>query len=71
MLREPLLDGPVRERRIAGLKVTGARITGRPDLKHGTVGHPVRLRFRHFDEAPDLYGAQVGAWSRPTRRCRG
>ncbi|MGW3458226.1 membrane-associated oxidoreductase [Streptomyces olivaceoviridis] len=61
VLRELLLDGPVREGRIAGLKVTGARITGRLDLKYGTVGHPVRLRSCHFDEAPDLYGAQVGA----------
>ncbi|QTD98383.1 hypothetical protein [Streptomyces cyanogenus] len=61
VLRELLLDGPVREGRIAGLKVTGARITGRLDLKYGTVGHPVRLRSCHFEEAPDLYGAQVGA----------
>ncbi|CAM5483147.1 hypothetical protein GCM10010345_10910 [Streptomyces canarius] len=61
VLRELLLDGPVREGRIAGLTVTGARITGRLDLEYGTVGHPVRLRFCHFDEAPDLYGAQVGA----------
>ncbi|MFF4574397.1 membrane-associated oxidoreductase [Streptomyces sp. NPDC001410] len=61
VLRELLLDGPVREGRIAGLKVTGARITGCLDLKYGTVGHPVRLRFCHFEEAPDLYGAQVVA----------
>ncbi|WP_251093268.1 membrane-associated oxidoreductase [Streptomyces sp. Caat 7-52] len=61
VLRELLLDGPVRAGRIAGLKVTGARITGRLDLKYGTVGHPVRLRSCHFEEAPDLYGAQVGA----------
>ncbi|MGW1914923.1 membrane-associated oxidoreductase [Streptomyces sp. NPDC002076] len=59
VLRELLLDGPVRDGRIAGLKVWGARITGRLDLKYGTVGHPVRLRCCHFEEAPDLYGARV------------
>ncbi|MFF4207970.1 membrane-associated oxidoreductase [Streptomyces sp. NPDC001796] len=61
VLRALLLDGPERDGRIAGLKVRGARITGRLDLKYGTVGHPVRLRFCHFEEAPDLYGAQVVA----------
>ncbi|MEU6771390.1 membrane-associated oxidoreductase [Streptomyces sp. NPDC046759] len=61
VLRELLLDGPVGEGRIAGLKVTGARITGRLDLDHGTVGHPVRLRSCHFDQAPRLYAAQVVA----------
>lgn len=61
VLRALLLDGPVREGRIAGLKVTGARITGRLDLKYGTVTHPVRLRSCHFEQAPELYGAQVGA----------
>ncbi|MFF7751257.1 membrane-associated oxidoreductase [Streptomyces sp. NPDC007971] len=59
VLRELLLGGPVRTGRTAGLKVAGARITGCLDLKYGTVGHPVRLRFCHFEEAPDLYGAQV------------
>ncbi|WP_031159016.1 hypothetical protein [Streptomyces durhamensis] len=61
VLRELLLDGPVREGRIAGLKVWGARITGRLDLRYGTVAHPVRLRSCHFEEAPDLYGARVVA----------
>ncbi|GAA3129365.1 membrane-associated oxidoreductase [Streptomyces echinatus] len=61
VLRELLLDGPVRAGRTAGLKVWGARITGRLDLKYGKVGHPVRLRGCHFEQAPDLYGAQVGA----------
>ncbi|POX53186.1 membrane-associated oxidoreductase [Streptomyces sp. Ru72] len=61
VLRALLLDGPVRDGRIAGLKVWGARVTGRLDLKYGTVGHPVRLRQCHFEEAPDLYGAHIGA----------
>ncbi|MGQ5637290.1 MULTISPECIES: membrane-associated oxidoreductase [unclassified Streptomyces] len=61
VLRELLLGGPVREGRVAGLKVTGARITGRLDLTYGTVGHPVRLRHCHFEQAPDLYGARMVA----------
>lgn len=58
-LRELLLAGPVREDRTAGLKVRGARITGRLDLKYGTVAHAVRLRHCHFEQAPDLYGARM------------
>jgi hypothetical protein len=61
VLRELLLDGPVREGRIAGLKVTGARITGKLNLMYGTVGHSVRLRSCHFEEEPNLYGARVVA----------
>ncbi|MBL1080874.1 membrane-associated oxidoreductase [Streptomyces actinomycinicus] len=61
VLRELLLDGPVREGRIAGLKVWGARITGVLDLMYGTVEHPVRLRGCHFDEVPNLYGATIPA----------
>ncbi|MFG2883262.1 membrane-associated oxidoreductase [Streptomyces sp. NPDC048297] len=61
VLRELLLDGPVREGRIAGLKVKGARITGKLDLKYGTVGHSVRLRSCHFEEEPDLYAARIVA----------
>lgn len=61
VLRELLLAGPVRNGRTAGLKLWGARITGRLDLTYGTVGHPVRLRFCHFDEAPDLYAARIVA----------
>ncbi|MQY32733.1 hypothetical protein SRB17_06870 [Streptomyces sp. RB17] len=61
VLRELLLDGPVREGRIAGLKVWGARITGVLHLMYGTVDHPVRLRACFFDETPNLYGARVPA----------
>ncbi|AKJ13353.1 membrane-associated oxidoreductase [Streptomyces incarnatus] len=61
VLRELLLGGPVREGRIAGLKVWGARITGELHLMYGTVDHPVRLRACHFDEAPNLYGARIRA----------
>ncbi|WP_431046220.1 membrane-associated oxidoreductase [Streptomyces sp. P1-3] len=59
VLRALLLDGPSRDGEIAGLKVWGARITGHLDLKYGAVDHPVRLRSCHFEQAPDLYGAQL------------
>ncbi|MER6128243.1 membrane-associated oxidoreductase [Streptomyces sp. NPDC001795] len=61
VLRALLLDGPARGGEIAGLKVWGARITGVLHLMYGTVGHPVRLRSCHFDEVPNLYGAQIKA----------
>ncbi|MEW2623549.1 membrane-associated oxidoreductase [Streptomyces sp. NPDC048106] len=61
VLRELLLAGPVREGRTPGLKVAGARITGRLDLKYGTVACAVRLRGCHFEQAPDLYGARIVA----------
>ncbi|MEV8316406.1 membrane-associated oxidoreductase [Streptomyces sp. NPDC059900] len=61
VLRALLIDGPTRDGEIAGLKLWGARITGRLDLMYGTVEHPVRLRSCHFEETPNLYGAQVRA----------
>ncbi|TGB08863.1 membrane-associated oxidoreductase [Streptomyces sp. MZ04] len=61
VLRALLLNGPTRDGEIAGLKLTGARITGRLDLMYGTVEHPVRLRSCHFEQTPNLYGAQVRA----------
>ena len=61
VLRALLLNGPTRDGEIAGLKLMGARITGRLDLMYGTVEHPVRLRSCYFEEPPNLYGAQVRA----------
>ncbi|MDX3584408.1 membrane-associated oxidoreductase [Streptomyces europaeiscabiei] len=61
VLRTLLIDGPVRDGEIAGLKLTGARITGRLDLTYGTIDHPIRLRSCHFEHAPHLYGAQIRA----------
>ncbi|MWA09073.1 membrane-associated oxidoreductase [Streptomyces sp. BA2] len=59
VLRALLLNGPTRDGEITGMKLTGARVTGRLDLRYGTVEHPLRLRSCHFDETPNLYGAQV------------
>ncbi|MFC8124040.1 membrane-associated oxidoreductase [Streptomyces sp. NPDC057302] len=59
VLRALLLNGPTQDGEIAGMKLTGARITGYLNLMYGTVEHPVRLRSCHFDEAPNLNGAQI------------
>ncbi|MEV8022438.1 membrane-associated oxidoreductase [Streptomyces sp. NPDC086554] len=61
VLRALLLNGPTRDGEIAGLKLLGARITGRLELMYGTVEYPVRMRACHFDETPNLYGAHVPA----------
>lgn len=59
VLRALLVDGPRQDGEIAGMKVWGARITGVLNLKFGTIHSPVRLRACHFEEPPDLYGAQL------------
>src|SRR5436309_4251468 len=61
VLRALLLNGPVRDGEIAGLKLTGARITGRLHLMYGMVEHAIRLRHCHFEKRPNLYGAQLRA----------
>ncbi|MET7903408.1 membrane-associated oxidoreductase [Streptomyces sp. NPDC005355] len=61
VLRTLLLDGPARDGEIAGLKLIGARITGRLDLKYGITEHPIRLRSCHFTHAPNMYGARLRA----------
>ncbi|NBM16237.1 membrane-associated oxidoreductase [Streptomyces sp. GC420] len=59
VLRALLLGVAPADGEIAGLKVWGARITGELDLMYATVEHPVRLRECHFEQAPNLYGAQL------------
>ncbi|MEV0522638.1 membrane-associated oxidoreductase [Streptomyces sp. NPDC050439] len=61
VLRALLLNGPTQDGETAGMKLSGARITGRLDLRYGMVEHPVRLRSCHFEDTPNLYGAQVRA----------
>ncbi|CAL9357588.1 hypothetical protein SUDANB106_00597 [Streptomyces sp. enrichment culture] len=61
VLRVLLLDGPTTGGRVPGLKLTGARVTGRLDLMYGTVEPAMRLRSCHFEKPPNLYGAQVRA----------
>ncbi|MFH0245453.1 membrane-associated oxidoreductase [Streptomyces sp. HK10] len=61
VLQALLLDGPATGGEVPGLKLTGARITGRLDLMYGTVEHAVRLRSCHFEQPPNLYGARMRA----------
>ncbi|MFG2619701.1 membrane-associated oxidoreductase [Streptomyces sp. NPDC048507] len=62
VLRALLLGaGPAEEGRVAGLKVKGAKIVGKFDLRYATVDHPVRLRDCWFERAPLMFGAQLKA----------
>lgn len=54
-----LLLGPAADGEIAALRLSGARISGRLDLRYASVAHPVRLAGCRFDEAPELYGAHL------------
>ncbi|MFK0254697.1 membrane-associated oxidoreductase [Streptomyces sp. NPDC090445] len=56
-----LLSGSAAEGLVAGLKVEGARITGRIDWRYATIEHGVRLRSCWFERAPVMYGAQLRA----------
>lgn len=57
VLRALLLTAPQEEGEVAALKIEGARITGRLELKYATVESVVRLSGCHFDEVPDFSGA--------------
>ncbi|MFH0515864.1 membrane-associated oxidoreductase [Streptomyces sp. M41] len=59
VLRALLLDGPTQNAEVAALKVAGARITGVLDLRYATVDSVARLSHCHFDDVPDLSGAQL------------
>ncbi|MCF1593019.1 membrane-associated oxidoreductase [Streptomyces muensis] len=59
VLRALLLDGPVENGEVAALKVAGARITGVLDLRYATIDSVARLSHCHFDDVPDLSGAQL------------
>lgn len=59
VLRALLLDGPVQSGEVAALKVAGARITGVLNLRYATVDSVVRLSHCHFDDVPDLSGAEL------------
>ncbi|MEV7443764.1 membrane-associated oxidoreductase [Streptomyces sp. NPDC091204] len=62
VLRALLLGaGRAEEGRVAGLKVKGAKIVGKLDLRYAVVDHPIRLRDCWFERKPLLYGAQLRA----------
>ncbi|MFE7184491.1 membrane-associated oxidoreductase [Streptomyces erythrochromogenes] len=62
VLRALLLDAaPAAEGRVAGLKIKGARIVGKLDLRYAVIDHPIRMRDCWFERKPLLYGAQLKA----------
>ncbi|WP_411106440.1 membrane-associated oxidoreductase [Streptomyces sp. cmx-4-9] len=62
VLRALLLGAcPAEEGRVAGLKIKGARIVGKLDLRYAVVDHPIRLRDCWFERKPLMYGAQLRA----------
>ncbi|MCB5182178.1 membrane-associated oxidoreductase [Streptomyces antimicrobicus] len=61
VLRALLLSVPPQEDRVAGLKLYGAKIVGKLDLKYAVVDHPIRLRACWFERKPMMYGAQMRA----------
>lgn len=62
VLRAILLGGRTAEEgRVAGLKVKGAKIVGKLDLRYAVIDHPIRLRDCWFERKPLIYGAQLRA----------
>ncbi|MFE6837492.1 membrane-associated oxidoreductase [Streptomyces sp. NPDC057705] len=62
VLRALLLGaGHAEPGQVAGLKVKGARIVGKLDLRYAVIDHAVRLRDCWFERKPLLYGAQLPA----------
>ncbi|GAB2833102.1 membrane-associated oxidoreductase [Actinocorallia aurea] len=59
VLKALLLTEPEPSGEVSALRLVGARITGRLDLSHAVVRHPVRLAQCHFEQALCLYGADV------------
>ncbi|MFI8362764.1 membrane-associated oxidoreductase [Streptomyces sp. NPDC085612] len=62
VLRAILLGAaPAVEGHVAGLKIKGARIVGKLDLRYAVVDHAIRMRDCWFERKPLLYGAQLRA----------
>lgn len=59
VIRRLLISGQPAEGEIALLRLTGARITGRLDLKHAAVRYAVRFWNCYFDHVPNLYAMRV------------
>ncbi|MFG2991868.1 membrane-associated oxidoreductase [Streptomyces sp. NPDC048257] len=62
VLRAILLGAcPTEEGRVPGLKVKGAKVVGKLDLRYAVIDHPIRLRDCWFERKPLIYGAQLRA----------
>jgi hypothetical protein len=57
--RALLLSRVSEDSEVSALRIVGARISGLLNLQYGVVAHPVRLMGCHFEQAPNLYGAQT------------
>lgn len=61
-LRAVLLGAcPTVQGRVPGLKIKGAKIVGKLDLRYAVIDHPIRLRDCWFERKPLIYGAQLRA----------
>ncbi|MFD9307976.1 membrane-associated oxidoreductase [Streptomyces sp. NPDC060048] len=56
-----LVNSPSVPGQVAGLKIKGAKITGRLDLKYAAIEAPMRMRGCWFEHKPGLYGARLRA----------
>lgn len=56
-----LLSGPSVAGQVAGLKIKGAKVTGKLDLKYAAIDVPMRMRGCWFERKPGLYGARLRA----------
>ncbi|MBT2482580.1 membrane-associated oxidoreductase [Streptomyces sp. ISL-94] len=61
VLRALLVNSPSVPGQVAGLKIKGAKITGRLDLKYAAIEAPMRMRGCWFEHKPGLYGARLRA----------
>ncbi|MEU7554164.1 membrane-associated oxidoreductase [Streptomyces sp. NPDC044571] len=61
VIRALLVNSPTVPGQVAGLKVKGARISGKLDLKYAEIDAPMRMRGCWFEHKPSLYGARLRA----------
>ncbi|MFJ1614557.1 membrane-associated oxidoreductase [Streptomyces sp. NPDC088251] len=59
VLRALLIGGRREDGEVAALRVTGARISGSLNVRYATAEYAVLLAGCHFEQAPNLYGAQL------------
>lgn len=59
VLRALLISGRQEDGEVAALRVMGARISGFLNVRYATAEYAVLLAGCHFEQAPNLYGAQL------------
>src|SRR5690242_19208714 len=58
VIRAVLLGGSARDGELAALRLHGAYISGRLEMRYATVEEPINLHACEFEHPPSLYGAQ-------------